>query len=64
MVSAQASPQRYWWESKDQEGIKDIKEKGIFIEFRTKDLNEEVKENQIVEETEHMGGKMQQKHGY
>lgn len=58
MVSTQASKQRCWWQSKYQEDVKDTKEKGIFIEFRTKDLNEEVKETKVVEETKNMGGKM------
>lgn len=62
-VSAQAYPQRYWWESEDQESVKDIKGKGRFIEPRTKDFNGEVKENKV-EETKNVGGKMQHEHGH
>lgn len=62
MVSAQAHPQRYWWESKDQEGVKDIKENGRFIEPRTKGFNGEVKANKV-EETKNMGNKMQHELG-
>lgn len=57
MVSAQAHPQRYRWESKDQEGVKGIKENDRFIEPRTKDFNGEVKANKV-EETKNLGSKM------